>query len=41
MDRQSPFTVVYAKSSGNIVDYWEGIAPESKFRAAIKIALNS
>ena len=36
-----PFTVVYAKSSGNIVDYWEGIAPESKFRAAINIALNS
>ena len=36
-----PFTVVYGKSSGNIVNYWEGIAPESKFRAAINIALNS
>ncbi len=36
-----PFTVVYSKESGNIVDYWEGIMPESRFRMAIKIALKS
>ena len=36
-----PFTVVYAKESGNIVDSWEGSAPESRFRTAIKIAMNS
>ena len=36
-----PFTVVYAKSSGNIVDYWEGIVPESRFRTAINIAIKS
>lgn len=36
-----PFTVVYAKESGNIVDSWEGSAPESRFRTAVKIAMNS
>jgi len=36
-----PFTVVYSKESGNIVDYWEGIMPESRFRMAINIALKS
>ena len=36
-----PFTVVYAKESGNIVDSWEGSEPESRFRTAVKIAMNS
>ena len=36
-----PFTVVYAKDSGNIVDSWEGKHPESRFRTAIEIALKS
>ena len=36
-----PFTIVYAKNSGNIVDLWEGKHPESRFRTAIEIALRS
>ncbi|MFL2983184.1 MAG: TlpA family protein disulfide reductase [Candidatus Neomarinimicrobiota bacterium] len=34
-----PFTIVYAKSTGKVIDSWEGIAPESKFKAAIVAAL--
>jgi|TARA_B100001250_G_scaffold4204_1_gene3583 thiol-disulfide isomerase/thioredoxin len=36
-----PFTIVYAKNSGNIVDLWEGEYPESRFRTAIEVALKS
>ena len=36
-----PFTVVYSKNSGIIVDSWEGKEPEARFRTAIKIALRS
>ena len=36
-----PFTVVYAKNSGNIVDSWEGKYPKSRFKAAIDLALDS
>ncbi len=36
-----PFTVVYAKNSGNIVDSWEGKYPKSRFKAAIDLALES
>jgi len=36
-----PFTIVYAKESGSIVDFWEGKEPESRFRTAINIAFNS
>jgi len=36
-----PFTIVYAKDSGSIVDFWEGKEPESRFRTAINIAINS
>ncbi len=36
-----PFTIVYGKSFGNIVDYWEGEQPETRFRAAIIKAINS
>ena len=36
-----PFTVVYAKNSGIIVDSWEGKDSKSRFRAAIDIAIKS
>tara|TARA_B100000131_G_scaffold323029_1_gene379341 strand:- start:3532 stop:4008 length:477 start_codon:yes stop_codon:yes gene_type:complete len=36
-----PYTVVYSKEAGIIVDSWEGKKPESRFRAAINIALSS
>ena len=36
-----PFTIVYAKNSGSIVDFWEGKERESRFRTAIDIAINS
>jgi|TARA_B100001996_G_scaffold90254_1_gene66981 thiol-disulfide isomerase/thioredoxin len=36
-----PFTILYAKDSGNIVDFWEGKHPESRFRTTIEIALKS
>lgn len=34
-----PFTIVYSKLTGKVVDYWEGKAPREKFEAAIKLAL--
>ena len=34
-----PFTLFYAKKSGNIVDYWEGKKEEIKFNKAIGLAL--
>ena len=34
-----PFTLIYAKKSGKIVDYWEGIKEEKKFKKAISSAL--
>lgn len=34
-----PFTLIYAKKSGKIVDYWEGIMEEKKFKKAISSAL--
>ena len=36
-----PFIIVYAKESGSIVDFWEGKESESRFRAAINIAINT
>jgi len=36
-----PFTILYAKESGKIVDLWEGKESELRFRAAINIALSS
>ena len=36
-----PFIIVYAKKSGSIVDFWEGKEPESRFRNAINIAINT
>ena len=34
-----PFTIVYGKNSGLIVDYWEGKEPELRFSEAISRAL--
>ena len=34
-----PFTLIYAKKSGKIVDYWEGKEEERKFEKAISLAL--
>ena len=36
-----PFTILYAKESGKIVDLWEGKETELRFRTAINIALRS
>ena len=36
-----PFTIIYAKESGKIVDLWEGRESELRFRTAINIALKS
>ena len=35
-----PFTIVYDKNSGNVVDFWEAKKPESRFLEAIKVAIN-
>ncbi|HIA94974.1 MAG TPA: TlpA family protein disulfide reductase [Candidatus Marinimicrobia bacterium] len=35
-----PFTILYGKISGKILSFWEGKESESKFRAAIQLALN-
>jgi len=34
-----PFTILYGKNSGKIVDFWEGKETESKFRESIKLAI--
>ncbi|MFB0515754.1 MAG: TlpA family protein disulfide reductase [Candidatus Neomarinimicrobiota bacterium] len=34
-----PFTIVYGRQSGAVVDLWEGKAPQEKFEAAIQAAL--
>ena len=34
-----PFSILYGKKSGKIVDYWEGKEPELKFRESIQVAL--
>ena len=36
-----PFTILYGKSSGKVVDFWEGEQPETRFRSAIIKAINS
>ena len=35
-----PFTIVYSKISGDIVDFWVGLEPENHFRYAIEKAIN-
>jgi hypothetical protein len=34
-----PFTILFGKNSGTIVNFWEGQEPESKFREAIQRAI--
>ncbi len=36
-----PFTILYGKTSGEVVDFWEGEQPEKRFRKAIINAINS
>ena len=36
-----PFTIIYSKKSGSVIDSWEGKKPESRFRSAINIAISS
>jgi len=36
-----PFTIIYSKKSGSVIDYWEGKKSESKFKSAIDIAINA
>jgi len=36
-----PFTIVYAKKSGSVIDLWEGKQSESRFINAINIAIES
>jgi len=35
-----PFTILFAKNSGDVVDYWEGEQPETRFKTAIERAIN-
>ena len=35
-----PFTILFAKNSGDVVDYWEGKQPETRFKTAIERAIN-
>ena len=36
-----PFTIIYSKNSGSVIDSWEGKKSESRFRSAINIAISS
>ena len=36
-----PFTIVYGKLSGSIVDYWENSKHEKRFIEAVEKAINS
>ena len=36
-----PFTIVYAKKSGSVIDSWEGKEPKSRFLNAINLAIKS
>ena len=36
-----PFTIIYSKKSGSVIDLWEGKKSESEFKSAIDIAINS
>ncbi len=36
-----PFTIIYSRKSGSVIDLWEGKKSESKFKSAIDIAINS
>ena len=36
-----PFTILYGKNSGEVVDFWEGEQPHERFTKAINKAINS
>ena len=36
-----PFTIIYSKKSGSVIDLWEGKKSELEFKSAIDIAINS
>ena len=36
-----PFTIVYAKKSGSVIDSWEGKEPKSRFLNAVNLAIKS
>ena len=36
-----PFTMVFSKETGNVVDLWEGSMPDLRFENAVYSALNS
>ena len=36
-----PFTILYGKNSGEVVDFWEGEQPEERFSKAVLAAINS
>ena len=36
-----PFTIIYSKKTGSVIDLWEGKKSESEFKSAIDIAINS
>jgi len=35
-----PFTILFAKNSGNVVDYWEGSQPKTRFITAVHQAIS-
>ncbi|HJL73753.1 MAG: TlpA disulfide reductase family protein [Candidatus Marinimicrobia bacterium] len=36
-----PFTILYGKTSGEVVDFWEGEQPDERFTKAVNAAINS
>jgi len=36
-----PFTILYSKTSGEVVDFWEGEQPDERFTKAVNAAINS
>jgi len=35
-----PFTILYGKTSGEVVDFWEGEQPDERFTRAVNSAIN-
>lgn len=35
-----PFTILYGKTSGEVVDFWEGEQPAERFKNAVQKAIN-
>ena len=36
-----PFTLLYGRESGEVIDFWEGAAPRERFESAIPMALDN